>query len=83
MITFVLKHPQSKQNSFAWFDVSVFSDNMLLLYTQTGIHVGQNFDWVRYFKIAGSSTSLMWRFEFGAIMQNVVCSLHFATFTQI
>ena len=33
---------------------------LLLSYTQTGIHVGQNFGWVRYSKIAGLSTSLMW-----------------------
>ena len=44
-----------------WFFHWIFNvHTLLLLYAQTGIHVGQNFDWVRYSKIAGLSTSLMW-----------------------
>ena len=36
------------------------NDLRLPSYTWTGVHVGQNFDCVRYSKIAGLSTSLMW-----------------------
>ena len=35
--------------NFAW----KYAKTLLLSYTQTGRHVGQNFDWVRYSKIAG------------------------------
>ena len=52
---------------------------LLLSYTQTGMHVGQNFDWVRYSKIAGLSTSLMWHGSLNLVqsckMWCAVCTL--------
>ena len=59
-------------------------DYLLLSYTQTGVHIGQNLDLARYAKSRiVHLIDVARRFEFGAIMKDVVCSLQLTTFTQI
>jgi len=58
-----IKVPQWWAFSTAWGQAekdALWEIWLVLSYTRTGIHVDQNFDWVRYSKIAGLSTSLMW-----------------------
>jgi len=49
------------------------TEDLLLSYTWTGIHVGQNFDCVRYSKIAGLSTSLMWHGGLNLVQSCKMC----------